>query len=144
MQALGRAAPPPATAAIEVTRSALDEPVSDGEADVLAALAPIAGGSPRAIKRFVNLYTLARLEPGAQRGALALMLALDGGGTAAERQVAEEAMRGDDLAEAYEPHPTTARMRAGLDAVVALDGRLSKANVAKAAARATLFSLAMA
>ncbi len=144
MQALGRSAPVPAAAAVEVTRSALDEPVSDGEADVLAALAPIAGGSPRAVKRFVNLYTLARLDAEAQRGALALMLALDGGGTAAERQVAEEAMRGDDLTDAYEPHPTTTRMRAGLDAVVALEGRLSKADVARAAARATLFSLAVA
>ena len=141
-QALGHAAPPASAAKIDATRSALDEPVSEAESALLAALAPVAGGTPRSVKRFVNLYTLARLDTDAQKGALALMLALDQGGTQAERQASEEAMTGGDLSAAFVPAQTSARLRVALEAVAAFEGRVSKADVAKAAARATLFSVA--
>ncbi len=138
--ALGRAAPA-VPVPVEPTRSALDEPVGEEEAALLAALASLAGSSPRAVKRFVNLYTVARLDSAAPRGALALMLALDGGGSQAERQVAEDAMKSDDGAVSFDPRPTTARLRVALDAVRALDGPLSKVDVAAASARAAMFSV---
>ncbi len=141
LHALGRAVPAAAAMpAIDATRSALDAPVDDTEAALLGALAPLAGRSPRAVKRLVNLYRLARLDAGARPGPLALMLALDQGGTPAERQVAAEAMRGDGGA-AFEPHPASVRLRAALDAVRAVDGPLTRTDVAAAAARAALFSL---
>ncbi|WP_158808371.1 P-loop NTPase fold protein [Beijerinckia sp. L45] len=142
LQALGHAPAPASAPAVDATRSALDEPVSEAEATLLAALAPVAGGSPRLVKRFVNLYTLARLDSDAQKGALALMLALDQGGTQAERQASEEAMAGPDLGASFAPAQTSARLRLALEAVAAFDGRVSKADVAKAASRATLFSVA--
>ena len=39
---------------------ALDQPVSTAETQLLADLAPLAGSSARALKRFVNLYRLTR------------------------------------------------------------------------------------
>ena len=64
--------------------SALDQPLSAAEARLLAALAPLAGSSARALKRFVNLYRLTRVHGHVHKGALAFMLALDAGGTQAE------------------------------------------------------------
>ncbi len=141
LQALGRAAPPAPPPAVDPTRSALDAPIGDGEATLLETLAPLAGTSPRAVKRFLNLYRMARLDVSVLPGPLALMLALDQGGTPAERQVAAEAMGGDDGA-AFEPHAASVRLRAAVGAVRALDGAVSRADVARAAARATLFSAA--
>lgn len=63
----------------------IDWTLSDAEATILAALAPIAGSSPRTIKRFVNLYRLVRTQAPEFKAELALMLALDLGGTGAER-----------------------------------------------------------
>ncbi|MGP0060218.1 MAG: P-loop NTPase fold protein, partial [Beijerinckiaceae bacterium] len=54
-----------------------DWTVSDAEAALLAELAPIAGASPRAVKRFVNLYRVARTQAADIKMELALMLALD-------------------------------------------------------------------
>lgn len=63
---------------------ALDEPMRPAEPELLEALAPLAGRSPRDVKRFVNLYRLAR--PGVESFApLALALALQTGGSAQER-----------------------------------------------------------
>ncbi|MGS0740164.1 hypothetical protein ACVBEG_27495 [Pseudomonas sp. GG8] len=39
---------------------ALDQPLSAAETQLLADLAPLAGSSARALKRFVNLYRLVR------------------------------------------------------------------------------------
>jgi hypothetical protein len=139
---LGRGPVPAPAKPIDATRSVLDEPLSERQSALLATLAPLAGTSPRAIKRFVNLHGLARLGGDCHEGALALMLALDQGGTAQERQAVEEAMKGGDLAAPLEPRDLTPRLRGALDAVEALDGRLSKADIAAAAARASLFSVA--
>jgi hypothetical protein len=139
---LGRGPVPAPAKPIDATRSVLDEPLSERQSALLATLAPLAGTSPRAIKRFVNLHGLARLGGDCHEGALALMLALDQGGTAHERQAVEEAMKGGDLAAPLEPRDLTPRLRGALDAVEALDGRLSKADIAAAAARASLFSVA--
>jgi hypothetical protein len=62
-------APDPAVA------RALSEPLTSAEAGLLTALAPLAAGSPRAAKRFLNAYRLARCSD-APRPALALMQAV--------------------------------------------------------------------
>ncbi len=54
---------------------ALSEPLTSAEAGLLTALAPLAAGSPRAAKRFLNAYRLAR-SSNAPRPALALMQAV--------------------------------------------------------------------
>jgi hypothetical protein len=69
----------------------LDGPLEASEASLLSALAPLAGRSPRAVKRLVNLYRLGRLLCPDHKGMLALMLALDAGGTEAEIEAFHEA-----------------------------------------------------
>ncbi len=63
------AAPDPAIA------RALSEPLTAAETGLLTALAPLAAGSPRAAKRFLNAYRLARCSD-APRPAVALMQAV--------------------------------------------------------------------
>jgi hypothetical protein len=94
---LGRAAPAATPAEpLDHRHSALDTPVSDGEAELLQSLAPLAGPSPRGVKRFVNLYRLARLDAPDDLACLAFMLALDAGGTADERGAVENSLAGTD------------------------------------------------
>lgn len=68
-------------------RSAFDKPWHPKEQAVLEALAPLAGGTPRAVKRFVNLYRVARADPdlegagAADLATLALGLALGTSGS---------------------------------------------------------------
>jgi hypothetical protein len=73
-------------------RIALDLPLSDAETRLLAELAPLAGASPRNLKRFVNLYRLARVLCPEHLGILALSLALDAGGTVTEIAAFEGAL----------------------------------------------------
>ena len=80
---------------LDAGRSALDLPWRSGEADLVAALAPLAGHSPRSVKRFVNIYRLARAS-GEDYPALALLLALDAGGTEAERRAMAAALADAD------------------------------------------------
>lgn len=75
----------------DATRSALDAQLSADEAELLAEMAPFAGQSPRAVKRFVNLYRLARGSSD-HPPALALMLAILSGGTAGERDGLRQAL----------------------------------------------------
>ena len=68
---------------VDAGQSRLIEPLSQGEAALLTAIAPLAAGTPRGVKRFLNAYRIARLSK-APRPAVALMLAvrLSGDGTA--------------------------------------------------------------
>ncbi|MBL8589375.1 MAG: hypothetical protein JNK46_12660 [Methylobacteriaceae bacterium] len=68
------AAPPP-----DAGRSLLDEPLSATETDLLARLAPLAGATARGLKRFANLYRVARMAT-PDRAAVALMLAVETSG----------------------------------------------------------------
>ncbi|MBK9082532.1 MAG: hypothetical protein IPL88_10850 [Rhizobiales bacterium] len=68
-------AAPPAPAP-DAARSLLDEPINMAESDLIARLAPLAGATPRQMKRFANLYRLGRLAS-PNRSALALMLAAE-------------------------------------------------------------------
>jgi len=70
-----------AAPAIEAGKSLLSEPLSAAEVKLIAALAPLAAGTPRGVKRFLNAYRLARVAK-TSRPALALMLALGQSGDA--------------------------------------------------------------
>ena len=117
-QLLG-AAPESAASPIDASGSALDQPVKPVETHLLGKLAGFAGETPRAMKRYLNLWRLAR--PLAEdSGALALMLALDNGATAGELAAMGAAM---DLEEPDAPlviHPGEPRLAAALDAVNAM------------------------
>ncbi len=84
-------APIAAPAIPDPAASALDAPLKPVEGALVATLAPLAACSPRAAKRFINVYRLARGRA-SDTGALALMLALDSGGTAAELGAMSAAM----------------------------------------------------
>lgn len=81
-QALGHAESPEAVQAVAAEAAPLDWTVSPAEEQLLTGLAPLAGRSPRAIKRFINLYRVARSQASGDEPALAFMLALDQGGRA--------------------------------------------------------------
>ena len=79
-------APPEQPASMDAAVSTLDRAWTSAEGSVLEALAPWSGNTPRAVKRFVNLYRVARADP-RMRGAraeefasLALALALQSTG----------------------------------------------------------------
>lgn len=80
----------PAAPAVDASRSALDRAYEPFEGELVGRLAPFAGGTPRAVKRFVNAYRVARADPRLSRAApasfamLALSLALDGTGAGGE------------------------------------------------------------
>jgi hypothetical protein len=123
---LGRAAAPIAKAAepLEARNSSLDTPVSEGEAELLAALAPLAGPSPRGVKRFVNLYRLARLDAPDDLAPLAFMLALDAGGSADEIAAVEGSLAGtDERAPFILQQSAGTRLAAGLSAAEQAEGK---------------------
>ena len=78
-----RTAEPKATAA-DTGRLIVDRAFPSSEADTIRGLAPFAGTTPRAVKRFINAYRLARTDPrldgasSAVFGCLAWALAVDG------------------------------------------------------------------
>jgi hypothetical protein len=76
----------------DVRKSMLDQPLSEEEGRLLAVLAPLAGRSARALKRFVNLYRLTRPLLADHWASLAFMLALEGGGTQAEAEAVTYAL----------------------------------------------------
>ena len=104
---------------LDASSTALDRPIKPVETHLLGKLAGFAGETPRAMKRYLNLWRLAR--PLAEdSGALALMLALDNGATAGELAAMGAAM---DLEEPDAPlviHPGEPRLAAALNAVNAM------------------------
>ncbi len=82
-----------AAAAPDATFSALDEPMRPGETELLTALSSIAGKTPRDIKHFVNVYRLIRNQTSAF-APLALILAVESGGTAEERGLIDTLISG--------------------------------------------------
>lgn len=117
----------------------IDWSISTAEVSLLAALAPLTGGSPRAVKRFVNLYRIARAQMPAHKAVLALMLALEQGATAHEVAAVNDALKGSD-ADLCIQHGT-ARLGAGLQAVEDAEGKVSIDSARRAAAVAKAFSL---
>ncbi len=116
---------------IDASRSALDKPFQPGEAELVAALAPLSGRTPRAVKRFVNIYRLARARSGDPAG-LALMLALDAGGTAGERAAMAAALQTDDPEGALRIEAAEPR----LAGIVAVTDKFRGAPLTRDAARA--------
>ena len=104
----------------------------------LAAVAPLAGATPRAVRRLVNLYGLARLDGGGHAGALALALALDLGGTPAERQALHGG--GETAGAPVVLRESSPRLRDAVEAARAFDGTLTRNDLAAASARAARFS----
>ena len=122
---LGRGPAPVAPAKPDASRSVLDEPLDVAEGEMVAAVAPLAGQTPRALRRFVELYRLARLDGDVPRGALAFDLALHLGGTREEQDAVARGLdsgpNGFDLPDGASP-----RLRAARDAVRASGHTLGK------------------
>ncbi len=118
----------------------LDAQVTEGEAGLLAALAPLAGRSPRAVKRFVNLYRLARFLCPEHKGMLALMLAIDAGATEAEIEAFEEALGSTEKRLDLDHLGAGPRLGAAMAAVRRLSGDDSLEGARRAAETARLFS----
>jgi KAP family P-loop domain len=117
----------------------IDWSISSAESSLLAALAPLAGGSPRAVKRFVNLYRIARAQAPDQKGALALMLAVELGGTGSEIAAVREGLaNGGSGTDLVFPHGTP-RLLAALQTIQA-QGRVSIDAARRAAAVAAKYS----
>jgi hypothetical protein len=119
--------------------AALDQPVSAAETQLLADLAPLAGRSARALKRFVNLYRLTRSAGPNHRGALAFMLALDAGGTPSEIAAVGDALSNSAPEDDLDLHRCGARLVEALAAVRA-QGKVSVAAARQAAASVRMFS----
>lgn len=124
-----RAAPQP-----DAGRSVLDRPLEPFEVEAIKRLAPFTGGTPRAVRRFVDAYRVARADPrldGAPPvsfATLALGLALDGTGGGSELAALDDdlarggppADRGSDVGRAFAvagagvPQGSAGDMRRGL------------------------------
>jgi len=86
------AARAPVPLAMETDWSSLDQPLSREENELLAKLAPLAGPSARSLKRFVNLYRLARPLVPDHWACLAFLLALKSGGRVGEMEAMAQAL----------------------------------------------------
>lgn len=95
----------------EAAASLFDDALQDSETKLIGELAPLAGDSPRALKRFVNLYRLARHAAPQARAALALALAVETGGDAAEKKAFDALIAGETPDAVGAP-----RVQAGLEA----------------------------
>jgi hypothetical protein len=120
--------------------SALDRPISLAETQNLTALAPLAGSSARALKRFVNLYRLARAQNHDHLGPLAFMLALHAGGTQREIAALNDALTNDDPEADLTLDQCSERLSNAFACVRSEQGRVSIAAARRAAATARLFS----
>jgi hypothetical protein len=118
----------------------VDWSMSNAESSLLAALAPLAGGSPRAVKRFVNLYRIARGQAPDHKGALALMLALQQGGTDGELAALRDALGERDGDADLTFQDGTPRLFAALRSLEA-QGKVSVESARRAAALAERYSL---
>lgn len=126
---------------LDVTRSSLDRPIDATDQNILARLAPLAGPSPRGVKRFVNLYRLGRDDAGAHLPAFAFALALAVGGTPEEKAAFEATLRPGESVSAM-VRDGAARLQAALEQVSVLSGRpMSVDDARRAKALAARWSL---
>jgi KAP family P-loop domain len=124
----------------DTATSVLDQPMSPAEVRLLGGLAPLAGSSARALKRFVNLYRIARAQDQLHKGALAFLLALDAGGTPAEIAAVNDAIARANPEEELDLHHCGARIMEALAAAQSASGKVHVAGARRAAAAARLFS----
>jgi hypothetical protein len=100
----------------------LDWAVSEDETKLLTALAPLAGTSPRAVKRFVNLYRIARAYAPDDKAIVALMLAVSEGGNVSDIAAIERALAAGSPEAAVTLYEATPRLREALATVEAQHG----------------------
>jgi hypothetical protein len=124
----------------DAATSALDQPMSTTEVQLLSGLAPLAGSSARALKRFVNLYRLARVQNQPHKGALAFLLALDAGGTRSEIAAVNDALSRANPEADLDLEHCGARLVEALAAAQAAQGKINVNAARHAAATARLFS----
>jgi hypothetical protein len=139
-QVLGQAGARDAQTRTEIW-APLDWSISPAESGLLAAVAPLTGGSPRAVKRLVNLYRIARAQAPGDRGVLAMMLALEQGGTSDEIATVKDAVGDRDSDADLEIGQTTPRLFAVFQMLRAVEGRVSVESARRAAAIAKMLSM---
>jgi len=108
----------------EAATSAITQPLTPAETSLFAALAPLAGETPRAVKRFLNACRVARTAA-APRPVVALMLATRLGGDRAALAAMRQALEGfaHDLLDPAGPPAlvvATQAARAANDGVISL------------------------
>lgn len=108
---------------VDAGQSRLNEPLSQGEAALLTAIAPLAADTPRGVKRFLNAYRIARLSK-APRPALALTLAVRLSGDGAANSAMSAALS-SALAELPDPAGPPALVEAARAARAANGGVIS-------------------
>ena len=111
---------------VDATESRLLEPLSPAEAALLTAIAPLAAGAPRGVKRFLNAYRIARLAK-APRPAVALALAVKLSGDRAAVSAMETALSSGQ-ADLPDPSGPPALVEAAQTARAANDGAISIAD----------------
>ncbi len=111
---------------VDASQSRLLEPLSQAEAALLTAIAPLAADAPRGVKRFLNAYRIARLAK-APRPAVALMLAVRLGGDGAANSAMKAALS-SELADLPDPAGPPALVEAAQAARAANDGAISLAD----------------
>ncbi|MFV0281225.1 MAG: hypothetical protein ACK5JM_10765 [Rhodoblastus sp.] len=124
------------------TGSKLDLPLAEPETRLLTALAPLAGPAPRNVNRLVNLYRLARHDAPDDLAALAVLLALTGGGTQSERDSVARAMASGEATAVFAAPDAGPRVAAAFDAAAAAQGgAVLNASARRAARVARMWSL---
>jgi hypothetical protein len=108
---------------VDAAASAITQALTPAETALLAALAPLAGETPRAVKRFVNACRAARTSA-APRPAVALMLATRLGGDRAAATAMRQALAGPGP-ELHDPAGPPALVAATQAARAANDGLIS-------------------
>jgi len=108
---------------VDAAASAITQPLTAAETALFAALAPLAGETPRALKRFVNACRVARASA-APRPAVALMLATRLGGDRAAIAAMRQALDGPGP-ELNDPAGPAALVAATMAARAAKDGTIS-------------------
>jgi len=124
---------------VDARQSRLIEPLSPGEAALLTAIAPLATGTPRGVKRFLNAYRIARLSA-APRPAIALMLAIRQNGDGAANAAMKAALA-SALPELPDPSGPPALVEATQAARAANDGAISMAQARAAWSVARRYTL---
>jgi len=119
---------------------ALDEPLTAEEINTLTSLANLAGDLPRAAKRWINLYRLARTNKEVPRGALAFMLALDAGGTDGEIRQVREMLAAAEPEDRIDLRRAGPRIEAAWEAAASQLSPLKVADARRAAAAAAVYS----
>ena len=120
---IGSNASPRPTRLADASASAITEPLTPSDTALFAALAPLAGGTPRAIKRFLNACRVAR-ACAAPRPVVELMLAARLGGDRATVEALRRAL-GDAQSELRDPDGPPALVAAVQAARGANDGAIT-------------------